>query len=80
MTTKAELLQAIRKHCLECCGGSWAEVRDCTPMITPSGERRCTLYPYRFGSDPKPARKSDNLDGHRHNSEKDMEMSGGIDE
>lgn len=67
MTTKAQLLKAIRKHCLECCGGLWTEVRDCTPVIMPSGERRCTLYPYRFGKDPAPAKRGmDNLKGSRY--------------
>jgi len=39
-------IKAIRKKCLECCGGSYKEIRGC--MIT-----ECPLYPYRFGKRPK---------------------------
>lgn len=56
MTTKAQVLQAIRKHCLECMGGSWVDVRDCTSVLMPNGKRRCSLHPFRFGKDPNPAK------------------------
>lgn len=49
MTTKREILQVIRKHCLSCCSGSYLMVRDCTP--------ECRLHPYRMGADPNPKRK-----------------------
>jgi len=39
-------IKAIRKKFLECCGGSYKEIRGC--MITD-----CPLYPYRFGKRPK---------------------------
>ena len=42
-------LKAIRKHCLQCSGGSYEEVRQCAV-----GER-CYLFPYRFGKRPKQA-------------------------
>ncbi len=51
MTTKGEILKAIRSHCLECCCGSDMEVKICTVGL------KCALYPYRTGKDPKPARK-----------------------
>ena len=49
MTTKAEILSAIREKCLDCAGGSWLEVREC-------GSGNCALRPFRFGADPTPAR------------------------
>ena len=51
MTTKGEILKAIRLNCVMCCGGSTLEVRNCAV-----GEK-CTLYPFRMGKDPNPARK-----------------------
>lgn len=47
MTTKATILKTIRKHCIECAGGSVIEVEMCT-----SGN--CNLYLYSFGKDPEP--------------------------
>lgn len=44
---------AVRLFCLECVGSSlqggaeYAAVRDCPCALT------CSLYPYRFGTDPK---------------------------
>ena len=38
-------LRAIRAKCLDCCGGSPAEVRECE--IT-----HCDLHPYRMGKNP----------------------------
>lgn len=49
MTTKTEVLQAIRANCIECSGGSLVEVREC--VIT-----RCPVYPFRMATDPNPAR------------------------
>ena len=40
MSRAEELLAAIRAHCLECSGGSKAEIRRC--RVTD-----CALYPYR---------------------------------
>lgn len=38
-------IKAIRKHCLDCSGGSVAEVRNC--IVTD-----CPLYQYRLGKNP----------------------------
>ena len=51
-------LKAIRSKCLDCCCGSFQEVRNCT-LTT------CTLWPYRAGHRPstaarKAAKKEDN--------------------
>ena len=42
---KVSALKAIRKKCLDCCGGYTKEVELCD--ITD-----CTLHPYRFGINP----------------------------
>lgn len=39
-------IKAIRAKCLDCCGGSSKEVRDCT-----AGDS-CPLFPYRLGKRP----------------------------
>ena len=49
MTTKADILAAVRLKCLDCGGWSWLEVELCS-----SGN--CPLRPFRFGRDPNPAR------------------------
>ena len=49
MTTKAEILQAIRRKCLDCSCFQPSEVREC-PVST------CDLWPYRLGRDPDPSR------------------------
>jgi hypothetical protein len=41
-------LQAIRRHCLECCGGSHYELAKC---CCPD----CILWPFRFGMRPETA-------------------------
>ena len=38
-------VKAIREFCMECCGGSSADVRDCTSVV-------CPLKPFRFGKNP----------------------------
>jgi hypothetical protein len=38
-------VKSIRKFCVECCGGSKKEVREC--IMTD-----CELYPYRLGKNP----------------------------
>jgi len=48
MTTKAEVLKAIRNNCLDCCCGSRGEVARCHLL-------GCSLHPYRFGRDPNPS-------------------------
>ena len=48
MITTAEItnpVKAIRAFCLDCCGGSPYEVKDCTA-------RDCFLYPFRLGRNP----------------------------
>jgi len=47
MTTQEKIspLKAIRLNCLECSGGSSAEVKLC---VIP----KCPLYPFRFGKNP----------------------------
>lgn len=39
------LLQAMRRRCVDCCGGKVDEVRRCTAVA-------CPLWPYRMGTDP----------------------------
>jgi hypothetical protein len=46
------VLKAIRAKCLDCSGGSHAEVADCVV-------RGCTLYPFRMGRNPWRAQVSD---------------------
>ncbi len=48
MTTKSDILLAIRQKCLECSCFQPSEVRDC--VIT-----ACELWPYRLGRDPAPS-------------------------
>ena len=43
---KSCVLGAIRRNCLECCGGSSEEVRYCSALD-------CQLWPYRFGKTPR---------------------------
>lgn len=38
-------LKMIRKNCIDCSGGSVAEVRRCTVL-------RCPLYAFRMGTNP----------------------------
>lgn len=39
-------IKSIRAKCLDCCCGSFQEVRLCAV-------KNCVLYPYRFGKRPK---------------------------
>ena len=39
-------VKSIRAYCLDCCCGSWLEVKLCP-------RTQCALYPYRFGKRPK---------------------------
>lgn len=47
MTTKAEILKAIRNQCIECMGGQVREVALCTSPM-------CSLFEFRHGTDPHP--------------------------
>ena len=38
-------IQSIRKHCLECSGNAYKEVKEC-PIVD------CLLYPFRLGKNP----------------------------
>ena len=49
MTTKAEILKAIRSKCLECSCFQPNEVREC-PVTA------CELWSFRLGRDPEPSR------------------------
>lgn len=37
---------AVRAKCLQCCCGSYLEVKNCTSI-------KCALYPFRLGKPPK---------------------------
>jgi hypothetical protein len=52
MTTKTELLQTIRKHCLECCSGSYSDVEKCTSGPNAKPYSTCALWVFRLGKDP----------------------------
>ena len=43
-------MQAIRRHCLECCGGRSSVVKYCT--CDGVNSTRCDLWPFRFGKRP----------------------------
>jgi hypothetical protein len=49
MTTKADILKAIRRKCTDCSGGQSAEVKLC-PV------QRCDLWHFRLGMDPNPSK------------------------
>lgn len=55
MTRKTDLLKAIRLHCLNCCGGSWLDVENCTSGPDARPYNTCVLWPYRLGTDPNPS-------------------------
>ena len=48
MTTKSDVLQAIRRKCLDCSCFQPGDVREC-PLTT------CGLWPFRLGRDPEPS-------------------------
>jgi hypothetical protein len=48
MTTKADILQAIRRKCLDCSCYQPSEVRNCGLTV-------CVLWPFRLGRDPAPS-------------------------
>lgn len=46
-------LQAIRQHCVDCTGGSYKEVENCTAgPDAPEPYYRCLLYAWRMGRNP----------------------------
>lgn len=57
--SKMTPIKSIRAKCLDCCGGSSKEVRNCT-----AGES-CPLFPYRLGK--RPASRKDQGDTERTN-------------
>lgn len=64
MTTKKEILEAIRKTCLRCCCGSYKAVDECTTeksKVMHQEYEICPLYPFRAGIDPNPCRDGKNL-------------------
>src|SRR5262249_46684144 len=48
----APVLKAIRAKCLDCSGGSHAEIADCLV-------KSCALYPFRMGKNPWRAQASE---------------------
>lgn len=75
--TKTELLKVIRAHCLDCCCDQPIEVERC-------GCPTCSLYPYRFGKDPRPRELSPAQLAHiaemnqRRNEKKQESCAGGV--
>jgi hypothetical protein len=49
VTTKADILKAIRHKCLDCSCYQPGEVQKCHVTT-------CGLWPFRFGKDPDPSR------------------------
>ena len=45
MRRKLTPVKAIRAHCIECCGGSFKDVREC-----PTTD--CRFYSWRLGTNP----------------------------
>lgn len=45
MEYKHNPVKAIREKCLDCCGGSTLEVKECTA-------ENCPIYPFRLGKNP----------------------------
>lgn len=43
-------VQAIKKFCAECCGGSFKMVKECVVGT-------CVLYPFRLGTNPNLKRR-----------------------
>jgi hypothetical protein len=54
-TTKTKLLSMIRKHCLECCGGSYLDVKNCAAGPNADPFSVCSLWYFRLGIDPEGA-------------------------
>lgn len=45
MEYKHNPVKAIREKCIDCCGGSTSEVKECTC-------ESCPIYPFRLGKNP----------------------------
>lgn len=45
MEYKHNPVKAIREKCIDCCGGSTLEVKECTV-------ESCPIYPFRLGKNP----------------------------
>lgn len=43
---KRPVMKAIKLKCLDCCGGSWEEVKNC------QCKDNCFLHPFRLGHNP----------------------------
>lgn len=43
---KRTVMKAIKLKCMDCCGGSWDEVKKCTCQDS------CFLHPFRLGKNP----------------------------
>ncbi|MDD3041085.1 hypothetical protein [Bacteroides sp.] len=54
MTSKTKLLDTIRQHCLNCCGGSLEDVENCLAGPDASPFSKCVLWEFRLGKDQKP--------------------------
>ncbi|HEY3363277.1 MAG TPA: hypothetical protein VGK06_16030 [Methanosarcina sp.] len=52
MATKTSILQVIRKHCLECCSGSYKDVENCASGPNAAPYSTCALWVFRSGRDP----------------------------
>lgn len=44
--SKRTLSRAVKLKCLDCCGGSWEEVKKC------ACKNDCFLHPFRLGHNP----------------------------
>lgn len=53
--TRRPLLKVVREFCIDCQGGSRAQVRKCTSV-------GCALWPYRMGSNPFRTRRAKSED------------------
>ncbi len=48
--TKGKILKVIRAFCMDCLGGSYQEIENCTSP-------NCKLFEFRRGKDPMPSKK-----------------------
>jgi len=44
--SKRPVMKCIKLKCLDCCGGSWEQVKNC------ACKDDCFLHPYRLGTNP----------------------------
>ena len=61
MSTKAQLLKGIKLQCQECMGSTVARKEEIDQvagnLVVGCTVTDCSLFPYRLGKDPWPARK-----------------------